>query len=251
MSPSYRAGKTALPSPVALFAEIAGRSERAPIRTLVIETTAWMRRPRLPRIPLEIRMAHRLGEAFVHDIRIGRGRWSFGFGMDAYVDGHGLMRVGQSVQSGARFDQGALIAMWGEALVVPSAWLDRADVRWEAIGPTSARLIVPGPERAIPITVTFDTVTGLPAACAAARYRGDGPLAPWSGLWSDWRAAEDGMFVPRRLRVHWLDEAEPWLDITVESITVDAPIEDALARARGVLRDVSEHGLEGTERGPA
>jgi hypothetical protein len=247
MSPS-RVGMMALPSPVARFAEIAARQDRAPVRTLVLETTARMRRPRLPLIPLEIRMAHRLGEAFVHDIRVGRGWWSVGFGMDAYVDGHGLMRIGRSVQTGTRFDQGALIAMWGEALVVPDAWLDRADVRWEAIDPGSARLIVPGPQGAVPVMVTFDEATGLPTGCSADRYKSDGPLTPWSGFWSDWRAAEDGLLAPRRLGVQWLDEAEPWLDIEVTSITVNAPVEDALARARLAIRGALEHGLKGTER---
>ena len=92
------------------------------METLAIETTAWMRRPCMPRIPLEIRMAHRLGYEFVHEIRIGRGRLSFRFGLDAYVDGHGLMKVGPSVQTGIEFDQGALIALWGEALGFPAAW---------------------------------------------------------------------------------------------------------------------------------
>jgi hypothetical protein len=247
MSPS-RVAMTALPSPVARCAEIAARRDRAPIRTLAIETTAWMRRPGLPRIPLEIRMAHRLGEAFVHDIRIGRGWWSFGFGMDAYVDGHGLMRIGRSVQTGARFDQGALIAMWGEALIVPAAWLDRADVRWEAVDALSARFVVPGPEGDVPITVTFDEATGLPSECSADRYKSDGPLTPWSGMWSDWRVAGDGLLAPRRLRVRWSDEAEPWLDIKVVSIAVDAPVEDALARARDVLGHALKQGLNRTER---
>ena len=64
------------------------------METVVIDTVAWMRRPGVPRIPLEIRMAHRLGIAFVHDIHVGRGRLSIPFGLDAYVDGHGIMRVG-------------------------------------------------------------------------------------------------------------------------------------------------------------
>ena len=91
-----------------------------------------MRRPGMPRIPLEIRMAHRLGYEFVHDIRIGRGALSFRFGLDAYVGGHGLMKVGPSVQTGVEFDQGALIALWGEALGFPAAWETRSDIRWEA-----------------------------------------------------------------------------------------------------------------------
>ena len=72
-----------LPTPVARFHELAAGGAPRIVETLGIETTAWMRRPWMPRIPLEIRMAHRLGYEFVHDIRIGRGALSFRIGLDA------------------------------------------------------------------------------------------------------------------------------------------------------------------------
>ena len=135
---------TALPQPVARFRDLV--DDTIPVETVVIEATAVMRRPGVPPIPLEIRMAHRLGYEFVHDIRLGRGRYSFRFGLDAYIGGHGLMKVGPWIQTGAPFDQGALIALWGEALGFPSAWEHRDDVRWEAVDDMTARLIVPGPK---------------------------------------------------------------------------------------------------------
>ena len=160
------------------------------VETLQIETTAWMRRPWMPRIPLEIRMAHRLGYEFVHEIRIGRGALSFRFGLDAYVGGHGLMKVGPSLQTGIEFDQGALIALWGEALCIPSAWERRTDIRWEAVDERTARLVVDGPEGEIPITVGFDPLTGCPASCTADRYKAKGPKVGWTGRFSDWRRFE-------------------------------------------------------------
>ena len=122
----------ARPEPVARFA-LAGEGGHRAVETVVIETRAWMSRPGMPRIPLEIRMAHRLGYEFVHDIRIGRGRLSFRFGLDAYVGGHGLMKVGPAVHTGVEFDQGALIALWGEALGFPAAWETRTDIRWDGV----------------------------------------------------------------------------------------------------------------------
>src|SRR6188508_1542026 len=139
-----------LPAPVARFRAIAVDGGPQVVETVAIETTAWMRRPRMPRIPLEIRMAHRLGYEFVHEIRIGRGALSFRFGLDAYVDGHGLMKVGPSVQTGIEFDQGALIALWGEALCFPAAWERRTDIRWEDVDERTVRLVVDGPEGEIP-----------------------------------------------------------------------------------------------------
>ena len=90
-----RSGSAAidLPAPVARFRSLAADGAPRVVETLAIETTAWMRRPWMPN-PLEVRMAHRLGYEFVHEIRIGRGALSFRFGLDAYVGGHGLMKVG-------------------------------------------------------------------------------------------------------------------------------------------------------------
>ena len=187
-----------LPEPVARYRALAKEGDPPAIDTVLIETTAWMRRPGMPRIPLEIRMAHRLGHEFVHDIRIGRGRLSFRFGLDGYVGGHGLMKVGPSVQTGVEFDQGALIALWGEALGFPAAWEKRTDIRWEAGDQHTARLVVPGPEGEIPITVGFDPDTGCPAYCTAHRYKTTGPKVGWTGRFTDWRRFDGGVLAPGR-----------------------------------------------------
>jgi hypothetical protein len=229
-----RRGALDLPEPVARFRSLAKEDSPAAVETVWIETAAWMRRPGMPRMPLEIRMAHRLGREFVHDIRIGRGRLSFRFGLDAYVDGHGLMKVGPSVQTGVEFDQGALIAQWGEALGFPSAWENRDDVRWEAVDADTARLVVPGPEGDIPITVAFDRRTGFPVRCEAQRYKSKGPKIGWTGHSSDWRRF-DGVLAPGRFTVQWADEPFPWIDIRTKSVTVNAPVDEAIARGRAAL----------------
>jgi hypothetical protein len=223
-----------LPRPVARFRAAAMKDGQAVVETVLIETTAWMRRPGMPRMPLEIRMAHRLGREFVHDIRIGRGRLSFRFGLDAYVDGHGLMKVGPSVQTGVEFDQGALIALWGEALGFPSAWEHRGDVRWEAVDADTARLVVPGPEGDIPIIVAFDPETSFPVRCEAQRYKSKGPKIGWTGHSSEWRRFA-GVLAPGRYTVQWADEPCPWIDIRTTSVTVNAPVDDAIARGRAAL----------------
>jgi hypothetical protein len=229
-----RHGALDLPRPVARFRSLATSDSPSVVETVVIETTAWMRRPGMPRMPLEIRMAHRLGHEFVHVIRIGRGRLSFRFGLDAYVDGHGLMKVGPSVQTGVEFDQGALIALWGEGLGFPSAWENREDVRWEAVDADTARLVVPGPEGDIPMTVAFDPKTGFPVRCEAQRYKSKGPKIGWTGHSSDWRRF-DGVLVPGRFTVQWADEPYPWIDIRTKSVKVNVPVDDAIAAGRAAL----------------
>jgi hypothetical protein len=234
-APSAGAASSVLPAPVARFADLATRLHPGPIATVVLDTDAWMRRPWWMPIPLRIRMSHQLGTAFVHEIRIGRSALSFPFGLDAFVDDRGLMVVGRSVQTGPTFDQGARIAMWGEALIFPGAWLTRADVAWEAIDDRSARLVVPSAEGHLPIRVDFDASTGLPRRCVADRYKGNGPLTRWSGSWSDWRVSGDGVLAPYRMAVRWADEAHPWLTIRVAGLVADVPVEDTLGQARASL----------------
>jgi hypothetical protein len=225
-----------LPAPVARYRALAAVGAPFAVETVAIETSAWMRRPGMPRIPLEIRMAHRLGYEFVHDIRIGRGRLSFRFGLDAYVGGHGLMKVGPSVQTGLEFDQGALIALWGEALGFPAAWETRRDIRWESVDEQTARLVVQGPEGEIPITVGFDADTGFPAYCTADRYKATGPKVGWTGRFGDWRRFEGGVLAPGRFQVQWADEPYPWIEIETISLTVNAPVGDALRLGRDAFR---------------
>jgi hypothetical protein len=225
-----------LPAPVARYRALVRDEGPRTVETVAIETTAWMRRSGMPPIPLEIRMAHRLGHEFVHDIRIGRGRMSFRFGLDAYVAGHGLMKVGPSVQTGTNFDQGALIALWGEALGFPAAWETRTDIRWEPVDEDTARLIVRGPEGEIPITVGFDPDTGCPAYCTADRYKAKGPKVGWTGRFSDWRRFDSGVLAPGHFEVQWADEPYPWIDIRTASVSINAAVDNALRLGRDAFR---------------
>jgi hypothetical protein len=238
----YRTNR--LPAPVGRFVGLADPPGSERIRTVVLDTVAWMWRPGMPRIPLAIRMTHVLGQAFVHDIRIGRPPIAFRFGLDAFVDGRGLVRIGRATQCGERIDQGALIAMWGEALVIPEAWMTRPGVVWDTIDEHSARLVVPCPAGSVGMDVEFNPATGLPSTCRADRYKGDGPLTPWTGRWSAWRPAGRGVLVPRRMEVRWLDEPKPWLDIRVRRVLLDAPVEPELERVRAIRAATTRHQAE-------
>jgi hypothetical protein len=224
-----------LPPPVERFRTFALRDGPARVETLRIETSAWMRRPGMPRIPLSIRMWHRVGRAFVHDIRIGRNPLAVQLGLDAYVDGRGLMRVGSSTNVGPHFDQGALIALWAEALCFPSAWEVREDVRWEPVDDRTARLVVPGPEGEIPITVGFDPGSTCPISCAADRYKATGPKVGWVCSFHGWRRWPGGVLAPSRFRAQWADEPFPWIDIRTTDVRTNVPVEASLARGRRAL----------------
>lgn len=237
-----------LPAPVARFVAVAGPRQPTRIETAVLDTAGWMRRPGIPPIPLDIRMSHVLGEAFVHDIRIGRRPVSFRFGLDAYVDGRGVVRIGRSLRTGPAIDQGALIAMWGEALVFVASWIDRADIGWEPLDAGSARLIVPGPTGPIPITVEFDPASGLPSACHAERHKDEGGLTPWTGTWQDWRI-RGGVLAPRRLGAAWSDEPRPWLDLHVRAVAFDLAVDDERDRVRRIRQGMKHSHQRDSQRG--
>ena len=233
---SATAPSTVMPPPVARFVDLAMHERVGAIDTVEMTCDAWMRRPWWLPIPLQIHMSHRLGFAFVHEIRIGRGAFSHAIGLDAFVDGRGAMIVGRSRQTGSTFDQGARIAMWGEALTFPASWLRRTDVGWESVDARTARFIVPSPDGDIPILVSFDPRTGMPTSCAADRYKGVGPLTRWYGAWSDWRVGPEGVLAPRRMQVRWADEAHPWLTIRVTRLAVNTPVGETFDRARAAIR---------------
>jgi hypothetical protein len=229
-----------LPPPVARFREIALDGAPIAVESVVIRTSASMRRPGMPTIPLRVSLFHLLGVAFIHDIRVGVGRWSLPIGLDAYVDGRGLMKVGRSVQTGTEFDQGALIALWGEALAFPWAWDLRDDVRWEPVGDDTARLLVPGPEGEIPISVAFEPASGYPAVCEADRYKSRGPKVRWRGTMSQWQRFEQGVLAPGRFEAEWADEPRPWIVLRTESVRVNEPVTDALDVGRKALGEAGQ-----------
>lgn len=242
--PSSRRSETArptepatLPGPVLRFRRLAAAGGPPEFETIRLETSGTIHRPRMPPIPLRITMAHRLGKAFAHDIRVGVRRLSFRFGLDAFVDGRGVMKIGPSVQSGPKFDRGALIAMWGEALSFPDSWDRQPGLRWEPVDETTALLLIPWAGEAIPITVGFDPETGYPVRCHADRYKGDGPLVGWAGLFADWQSWPGGILAPALMQAWWDDEPAPWLDIHLERLEVDVPIEATLELGRRALAE--------------
>ena len=234
--PPASAPSNALPPPVERFVDLTRDGRVGGIETIELTCDAWMRRPWWMPIPLQVRMSHRLGISFVHEIRIGRGGLSRPVGLDAFVDGRGAMIVGRSIQTGPTFDQGARIAMWGEALIFPASWIGRSDVGWESVDAHVARFVVASPEGDLPILVSFDRGTGLPASCAADRFKGQGPLTRWYGSWSDWTIGGEGVLAPRRMEVRWADEPHPWLTIRVMHLAVGVPVDETFERARAAIR---------------
>ena len=191
------------------------------IDTAWIKCDAGMRRPWWMPIPLQIRMSHHLGVAFVHEIRIGRGALSLPFGLDAFVDGRGRWswadrpRPGRSSTRAPRSRCGAkpsssrrVARQRGRRLGVGRR-PDRAPDRPETRGRDPHPRGLPPPHRAANLLFRRP-------------YKGAGPRTRWYGAWCDWVVGPEGVLAPRRMPVRWADESHAWLTIRVTRLAVNS-----------------------------
>jgi hypothetical protein len=221
-----------LPSPVARYRDLARVEGPRRVETVVLDMVGSMREQGWPRIPLEITMYHRLGHEFVHDIRVGRRPIAVRLGLDAYVGGHGVVRIGPSLKTGSDVDRGTLVVLWTEALGFPSSWERRDDVHWEPVDANASRLVVLTPGGDLAISVTFDLVTGCPLYYEADRHKEPGRKVGWRASATDWRRFDTGVLAPGRFDAQWADEPRPWIELRTRAVHVNAPVEEGLALAR-------------------
>jgi len=194
-----------------------------------------MRRGLLPPVPLRMRSVARVGESFVNDIAMA---W---FGrpvvrvVDAFVEGHGITRIGTRSVIGEEIDQSANLFLWAEAIFVPSAFREGGVVAAEQVGTDEIRLTVPRGAGHDVAMVRF--AEGHPRRFSALRYKRVGePKLWWHVDYSEW-FLEHGIAVPRRMDVSWEDERRPWLSLELEGFAFNV---DAESRGRQVGQMIEE-----------
>src|SRR5680860_782690 len=145
--------------------------------THAIWSRPYMRRGPLPPVPLRMRSLARVGESCVNDIEMAwLGRPVLRV-VDAFVEGHGITRIGTRSVIGEEIDQGANLFLWAEALLVPSAFGEGSTVAVEQVGTDEIRVTVPlgaGHDAAI---VRF--AEGHPRRFSALRYKRLGGRKAW------------------------------------------------------------------------
>jgi hypothetical protein len=190
-----------------------------------------MRRGPLPPLPLRMRSVSRVGESFVNDIEmVWYGRPVLRV-VDAFVDGHGITKIGPKAVLGEEIDQGANLFLWSEAFFVPSAFREGSPVAAEQVGADEVRLTVPFDAGHDEATVRF--TGGHPSRLSALRYKRIGdPKTWWHVDYSRW-VPKDGIAIPQRIDVTWEDERRPWLTFEVDGFAANVEAEPR-------LREVSE-----------
>ena len=230
-----------LPAPVARYYETIMGDQIPVIESAVISGRGRLRIKGIT-FPARFRFTHVAGQGYRHYIEAT----IFGYPVmkvnEWYLDGHARMELPVGViENEPKIDMAANLALWGEAIWLPSILVTDPRVRWEAIDDTTARLVVPFDlaqdrpfgEEEDTFTVTFDPQTGLMRTMEAMRYREatDEAKIPWRNEPLGWQTFH-GVTIPSPAATTWLDEGTPWAVWTIEDVVYNVDVSEYI-RANG------------------
>ena len=221
-----------LPAPVERFYRAVYGESIPVISSAVISGRGTMRVNGLT-LPVRFRFTHASGRDYRHHIEATMYGRRILTVHETYLDGTARLELPFGVSEGPRIDQGANLALWAEAIWMPSVWLTDPRVRWEPIDDRTAALVVPFGDVEETFTARFDPTTGLLRQLESLRFKGEDDAARTVWLndvvtWGDL----DGRLTAIDTEVTWSDEGSPWARLTTEDVVYNADVEEYL-RARG------------------
>lgn len=216
-----------LPAPVArYYAAITGGTNELPVFESAVLTGRAKLRLNGVSFRARFRFTHEAGQNYRHYIEGTTWNLPLLRVNERYIDGVSRMElpVG-SYEDVPQINQAANLGLWGESIWLPSIWVTDPRVRWEAVGDTTARLIVPFEDGEDEFTVTFDAETGLITTMVAMRYKGDKDTAKtlWTLEQRDWQVWH-GLLIPSVAAITWGDEDGPWAVFTIEDVVYNADV---------------------------
>lgn len=220
-----------LPSPVERFFRQLYGDAIPVIDSAVISGTARLRINGIT-LPARFRFTHISGQDYRHYIETTL----FGIPLlkvnEHFLNGSARLELPFGVSEGDKVDQGANLALWAEAIWMPSLWLTDARVRWEALDENSATLIVPFKEGTGAstveeeyFTVSFDPETGLLQSMQSMRYKGADSTSKtlWINEVLEWQTLGD-FTQPVLSAVTWQDEGMPWARFTTLEVVYNSDV---------------------------
>jgi hypothetical protein len=214
-----------LPAPVDRFYRTLYGEQVPVVDSAVISGRGTMRIAGIT-FPARFRFSHVTGEAYRHYIELT----AFGARImsvnEWFVDGSARLELPFGVSEGPNIDQGANLALWAEAVWMPSVWVTDPQARWEPLDDTSAHLTVPFGDERETFTVRFDPDTGLLTSMESLRFKEAADLARtgWRNEAPEWGSV-DGHPVPPTATVAWADEGSPWANLRTEQVVYNADLE--------------------------
>jgi uncharacterized protein DUF6544 len=124
-------------------------------------------------------------------------------------------------RAGAEMDQGSMLRLLSELVLLPSAFLDGRHVTWTAVDDGNARAMLRVNGREVAGVFAFGA-DALPRAFSSERYLDTGAGRPelrtWSGEYADYRAVA-GLLVPHRLLGYWNVDGRrvPYVDFVLDA----------------------------------
>lgn len=215
-----------LPAPVDRFYRELYGEEVPVIDTAVIAGRGTMRISGVG-LPVRFRFSHLTGRAYRHEIETtlyGARTLTID---ELYRDGRARLELPFGVSEGPNVDQGSNLALWAEAVWMPSVWVTDPQVRWEPIDEHTAGLVVPFGEAEESFVARFDPDTGLLRMLESMRFKGEDDAAKtlWLNEVVTWGELE-GRQVPIETALTWLDDGTPWARLTTEGVWFNADLGD-------------------------
>ena len=152
-------------------------------------------------------------------------------GEEGYRNGQGAQRLKGLVNrygAGSKVTQAQNMAMWAEAMWLPTVYLVGERARWEAVDEETAKLVFPLGEGEDHLRVAFDPQTGLMWRMAGMRWRDDeARKIPWRVEFDSWRIFHPAI-VPARLIVSWGDAVGTYAILQAEGVEYNVNVDNAI-----------------------
>ena len=142
-----------------------------------------------------------------------------------FLEGTARLNLPFGVSEGPQVDQGANLALWAEAIWMPSIWVTDPRVHWEALDGNSATLVVPFKGEEESITAFFDPQTGLLQSMQSMRFQSADRenKTLWINEALEWQIQNE-YWQPTQTAVTWADKGTPWARFTTLEVVYNADV---------------------------